>query len=213
MEKLKISLPVIVEGRYDKSALSAVMEGTVIPVGGFAIFNDRQKQEFLRRVAGERGVILLTDSDGGGRQIRSFLLGILPKEKVHQLFIPRVPGKERRKKHPSRAGVLGVEGMDDKTLRRLLAPFADGAEAPVSRPVTKTDLYVAGLSGPPDAVARRAALCRRFSLPEDMTANGLLEALNLLVGYEAFCAAVEQIDGENAGQGKPEQEEQKGRDG
>ena len=111
MERLKISRPVIVEGKYDKITLSSVIDAHVIPTGGFSLFRAEEKKALLRRLAEAHGVIVLTDSDGGGKQIRAFLSGILPKEKVTHLYIPALSGKERRKEKPGKAGLLGVEGM------------------------------------------------------------------------------------------------------
>ena len=128
MEKMKISLPIIVEGRYDKSALSGYIDGVILTTGGFSVFNNKEKQALLRRI-GADGVIILTDSDGGGKQIRSFLLSTLDKDKVHNLFIPKIFGKEKRKRAPSRSGTLGVEGMEKETIlywnRKTLIPVWD----------------------------------------------------------------------------------------
>ena len=118
MEKVKISLPIIVEGRYDKSALMGFLDANIITTGGFSIFNNKEKQALIRRIA-ERGIIVLTDSDGGGKQIRKFLCGIIPSDKIHNLYIPKIEGKESRKRKPSADGTLGVEGMDKETILRL----------------------------------------------------------------------------------------------
>ena len=192
-KKIKLKLPLVVEGRYDKATLSGFISGTVITTGGFSIFNNKEKQALIRRIAKD-GVIVMTDSDGGGRQIRAFLSGIIPKDKIHHLFIPEIEGKEGRKARPSRSGRLGVEGMSREVLERLLLPFADGGEA-VSRgrEITKTDLYLDGLSGRDNSAERRAALCSLCELPSDMTANALLEALNLLYGYDEYKKLVSQI--------------------
>ncbi|MBQ2877293.1 MAG: DUF4093 domain-containing protein [Clostridia bacterium] len=192
-KKIKLKLPLVVEGRYDKSTLSGFISGTVITTGGFSIFNNKEKQALIRRIAKD-GVIVMTDSDGGGRQIRAFLSGIIPKDKIHHLFIPEIEGKEGRKARPSRSGRLGVEGMSREVLERLLLPFADGGEA-VSRgrEITKTDLYLDGLSGRDNSAERRAALCSLCELPSDMTANALLEALNLLYGYDEYKKLVSQV--------------------
>ena len=115
MEKIKISLPIIVEGRYDKSTLSGFIDATIITTGGFSIFNNKEKQALIRRI-GEGGIIVLTDSDGGGKQIRKFLAGILPSDKIHNLYIPKIEGKESRKRKPSASGNLGVEGMEKEVL-------------------------------------------------------------------------------------------------
>ncbi len=198
MEKKKISLPIIVEGKYDKNTLSQIFDARIFTLGGFGVFNSKEKQSLLRRIAKD-GVILLTDSDGGGRQIRSFLLGILPPDKVKNVYIPVIEGKEKRKTKASRSGVLGVEGMSRDVLERLLAPFVDdGGRVELSarndgKMITKVDFYLDGLSGKDNSSERRCALCRHFDLPEDMTAKALIEALNLLVGYEEYKNAVSTL--------------------
>ena len=197
-ERIKISLPIAVEGKYDKSTLLSIFDTTVITVGGFGVFNSKEKQILIRRIA-SNGIIILTDSDGGGKVIRSFLNGIIPKDKIYNVYIPKVKGKEKRKSAPSKEGLLGVEGMGRDVLVRLLAPFAeDGGRVTFSceksgREITKLDLFEDGLSGSDNATARRAALCRLFELPEDMTAKALLEALNLLVGYDEYRRAVDSL--------------------
>lgn len=186
MEKVKVNLPIIVEGRYDKSALSGFLDATIITTGGFSIFNDKEKQALLRRVSAN-GVILLTDSDGGGKQIRKFLQGILPPDKIHNLFIPKIEGKESRKRHKSAAGTLGVEGMEKDVILRLLTPFIDGEKVVENtRMITKVDFFADKLTGCDGASENRAWLCRECNLPEDMTPNALLEAMNLLYGYDEY---------------------------
>ena len=186
MKKVKVNLPIIVEGRYDKSALSGFLDATIITTGGFSIFNDKEKQALLRRISAN-GVILLTDSDGGGKQIRKFLQGILPPDKIHNLFIPKIEGKESRKRHKSAAGTLGVEGMEKDVILRLLTPFIDGEKVVENtRMITKVDFFADKLTGCDGASENRAWLCRECNLPEDMTPNALLEAMNLLYGYDEY---------------------------
>lgn len=186
MEKTKISLPIIVEGRYDKSALSGFVDATILTTDGFSIFNNKEKQALLRRVAKD-GIIVLTDSDGGGKQIRSFLAGILPSDKIYNLYIPKIEGKERRKRKPSASGNLGVEGMDKEIILRLLSPFAEGENsAKEGKMITKVDFFTDKLTGCESASKNRAILCRECGLPDDMTPNALLEAMNLLYGYEEY---------------------------
>ena len=186
MEKIKISLPIIVEGRYDKSALSGFIDATIITTGGFSIFNDKEKQALLRRIS-VGGVILLTDSDGGGKQIRKFLSGILPPDKIHNLYIPKIAGKESRKRKPSASGNLGVEGMDKEVLLRLLSPFETGEKpAKSGKMITKVDFFLDKLTGCEGATENRRKLCEACDLPDDMTPNALLEAMNLLYGYEEY---------------------------
>ena len=192
MEKVKISLPIIVEGRYDKSALSGYLDAKIITTGGFSIFNDKEKQALLRRIS-EGGVILLTDSDGGGHQIRRFLKSILPPEKMHNLYIPRIEGKESRKRKASKAGTLGVEGMEKDVILHLLKPFVEGKnEQKDVKMITKVDFFLDKLTGCEGASENRAALCRECNLPEDMSPNALLEAMNLLYGYDEYKAIIEK---------------------
>ncbi len=189
MEKKKIPLPIIVEGKYDKATLSGTFECTVISVGGFGIFNSKEKQALLRKLCAS-GAIILTDSDGGGTQIRSFLSGILPKEKIYHAYIPRVEGKEKRKTKAGRAGLLGVEGMSRGTLERVLAPFIeDGERAEFSvkkdgEMLTKVDFFEHGLTGAENSAERRDRLSELAGLPTGMTPNALLEAINLLYTYD-----------------------------
>ena len=186
MEKIKISLPIIVEGRYEKSTLSGFIEGTIITTDGFSVFNNKEKQSLIRRVAKD-GIIVLTDSDGGGKQIRSFLSGIIPKDKIHNLYIPKIEGKESRKRKASKAGTLGVEGMEKDVLTRLLEPFSNGnSPAKSSKMITKVDFFCDKLTGCDNAAANRARLCEMCELPTDMTPNALLEAMNLLYGYDGY---------------------------
>lgn len=180
----KLKYPIIVEGRYDKSAILGMFSGTVITTEGFGIFNNKEKQSLIRRVAAD-GIILLTDSDGGGVQIRSFLSGILPREKIYQLYIPKLEGKERRKTHRGRAGLLGVEGVGGEVLRELLMPFTvEGGGEAHGGGLTKFDMFTLGLSGSDNASAKRDALCRELSLPDGMSAKALLEALNIVSDKE-----------------------------
>lgn len=186
MEKIKIDLPIIVEGRYDKSALMGYLDAKIITTGGFSIFNDKEKQALIRRI-GENGIILLTDSDGGGKQIRKFLQGIIPKEKIHNLYIPKIEGKEKRKSKASKEGTLGVEGMEKEVILRLIAPFVSGEGAQKdTKMITKVDFFQDKLTGCDNASENRAWLCRECNLPDDMTPNALLEAMNLLYGYDEY---------------------------
>lgn len=194
MEKYRITLPIIVEGRYDKSALMGFLDARIITTGGFSIFNDKEKQSLIRRI-GEGGIIILTDSDGGGKQIRKFLSSIITSDKIHNLYIPKVEGKEARKKKPSKAGTMGVEGMEKDVILRLLEPFTEGKnQENVGKMITKVDFFLDKLSGCPDSSQKRRALCKLCDLPDDMTANALLEAMNLLYGYEEYKRLVLELN-------------------
>lgn len=186
----KIREVIVVEGRYDKNALKQIVDATVVETYGFGVFNDRERLALLRRLAAERGLILLTDSDGAGFVIRNFLKGAIPKSQLKQAYIPDIRGKERRKAAPGREGKLGVEGMPPQILLEALeragATFEDGALSAERRPITKADFYTLGLTGGPDSAAKRAALLKKLDLPERMTANALLEAVNILYTREEF---------------------------
>ena len=193
-EKLFVKTPIIVEGKYDKITLSSILDANIIQTDGFALFNKKEKLSLIKRLGERHGVILLTDSDGGGRQIRSYLLSALPPDKVINLYIPQIKGKERRKKTASRAGYLGVEGIDADTLYSMFLPFSDKAEAKKETdPVTKTDFYFDGLSGGEGSEARRKALAAALSLPTDMSANALLCAINLLIDRDEYKKTVETL--------------------
>ena len=189
--KPRVRQVIVVEGRYDKNALSQVVDAVIVETGGFSVFHDREKLAYLRRLAAARGVILMTDPDGAGFVIRNHLKGVLPPEQILQAYVPDVYGKERRKRKGGKEGKLGVEGMPPavllEALRRCGATW-EGEEAPAAPlRLTKADLLEKGLIGP-DSAARRQALCRKLSLPERMTSNALLQALNTLLTEEEWAA-------------------------
>ena len=189
--KPRVKEVIVVEGRYDRNTLLQAVDATVVEAGGFALFRDREKVAYLCVLAEKRGIILLTDADSAGFVIRNHLKGCLPPERVKQAYIPDVYGKERRKKKSGKEGKLGVEGMTPQVLtdalRRAGATF-EGEDAPRrSAGITKADLLDKGLIGPGSA-ERRATLQRELGLPARLTANGLLEALDLLLTREEFDA-------------------------
>ena len=189
---LEISRPIVVEGKYDKIKLSRIVKAHIVTTDGFGIFSKSQKAALIRRLAEANGVIVLTDSDGAGLVIRNYLRNILPPNKIIHLYTPRIKGKEKRKSAPSKEGVLGVEGMELAWLEKTLAPFADGGAKPRMQ-LTKADMYEFGLSGRPDSEARRKELSLLLHLPDNLSANALLEAICLLVTREEFDRAIEAL--------------------
>ncbi len=189
MNKPKIREVIVVEGRYDKNALAQVVDASVVEVGGFAVFNDAQQLSLLRRLAETRGLVIFTDPDGAGFVIRGHLKGALPKERVKHAYAPDVYGKEKRKRRGGKEGKLGVEGMRPdvliEALRRAGATFEGENAAARSAPITKADMLDAGLIGD-GSVAKRAALVKELDLPECLSANALLDVLNLLMTREEF---------------------------
>lgn len=199
MDKLFIDIPVVVEGKYDKNTLLQIIDATVITTGGFSVFNSKEKRSLILKLAEKKGIILLTDSDGGGTQIRKYLLGILPKEKVYNLYIPKIEGKERRKEKKSKSGVLGVEGMKREVIENLFLPFARSGGVSQKelffkrKMITKLDFFEDGLSGGADASKKRDAVAARFNLPSGMSAKALLEALNIVAGYDEYKSALSEV--------------------
>lgn len=190
MKKLKIIYPVIVEGKYDKIRLTSIFEAHVVTTDGFGVFNKKEKMALIRALAAESRLIVLTDSDGAGKLIRSHLTGSVPKEKLIQLYIPRVEGKERRKEAPSAEGTLGVEGMSNDVLYDLLLPYTEEGEPIEANPISKTDLYIDGLTGGENSKEKRDALAASLGLPPNMTPNALLEALRVVCPYEKYLKLV-----------------------
>lgn len=198
MDKLKIPYPIIVEGKYDKLKLSLVCEGLIIKTDGFGVFKKNEKAALIRALASKTPLIVLTDSDGGGRVIRSHVSSLVPRDKLIQLYIPRIDGKEKRKSAPSKEGTLGVEGMENGLLYELLRPFSEenGGEAAfklqkiANNPLKKVDLYIDGLTGGENSALKRDEVAKKFGLPEGMSAGALLEALRVVASYEEYLEAV-----------------------
>lgn len=181
-EKIKLSRAVVVEGRYDKIKLSGLVDAVIIVTNGFGIYNNKELRRLIRFYAEKQGLIVLTDSDAAGRQIRGYIKSILPKElhdRVASVHIPQIKGKERRKTAPSKEGTLGVEGIPADTLRQLLTEFEEKDNRPSNdRPLTKNELYQYGLSGCPDSSAKREQLEEKLGIPKGLSPKALLDLLN-----------------------------------
>ena len=197
---IRVKEAILVEGRYDVNTVRQVVDAVVLESGGFRIFNDKEQLGLLRRIAVTRGLIVLTDSDGAGFVIRNYLKGALPAGSIKQAYIPDVSGKERRKRHGSKEGKLGVEGMRPETileaLRRAGATFEqadDNVAEQAAAPITKADFYEWGLSGRPDSAQRRAAVLKALDLPARMTANALLEFINAVGTREQIEDVLQQF--------------------
>lgn len=203
-ERLRVKYPVIVEGRYDKARLSSFLQGEIIQTDGFGIFSHKEKLRLIRRLAEQGPVVVLTDSDRAGFRIRGHIAGAVPPERLIHVYIPRVPGKERRKARPSAEGTLGVEGIDIPVLREALAragALEEGPEPPPREPITKGDLFALGLSGGEGSAALRRALLRRLELPEGIGANALPGILTRLTTPGELSALVKTLKEERDGAG------------
>ena len=193
---VRIKEAIVVEGRYDKNTLSQIVDAPILETSGFGIFKDKQQMSFLRRVAETRGLIVFTDSDGAGFVIRNHIKSAIPGKYLKHAYTPDIFGKERRKAAPGKEGKLGVEGMDPQTiidaLRRAGATL-EGEAAESRNQITKQDLMELGLSGGADASAKRLILLKKLGLPERMSANALLQALNLLYSLEELQELVREL--------------------
>lgn len=195
MNKLIIRQAIVVEGRCDINALKRVADAMIIETSGFRIFSDKEKLALLRRLANDRGLIILTDSDSAGFVIRNHLRGALPKDGVTHAYIPSVKGKERRKRTPSKEGLLGVEGMEDAVIAEALERAgASFVPAGTVGNITKADLYGDGFSGRSNSAKRRAALLASANLPSGMGVNAMLEALNLFYDRDGYNQLVKSLD-------------------
>jgi ribonuclease M5 len=194
MEKIKLNRAVVVEGKYDKIKLSAIIDGVILTTNGFGIFKDEELRRLICFYAERSGLIIMTDSDGAGRKIRAHIKSIVPKRyhaDIVNIHIPQIKGKEKRKSAPSKEGTLGVEGIDTKMLRALLERYCADGTADKGEPITKNDMYMLGLSGRTDSSARRESLAARLELPGGLSSSALLDLLNTLYGREEL----EQICG------------------
>ena len=197
---IKIKEAIVVEGRYDKNTLSQIIDAPIFETSGFGIFKDKAQMALLRRVAQSRGLIVFTDSDGAGFVIRNYIKSAIPAEFLKHAYTPDIMGKERRKASPGKEGKLGVEGMTREiileALRRAGATFDDGiAQRGVQ--ITKQDMAALGLSGSANSSALRQALIKKLDFPSHMSANALLQALNLLYSLEELTDIVENLEYSN----------------
>ena len=197
---VKINEAIVVEGRYDKNTLSQILDAPILETSGFGIFKDKQQMALLRRIAETRGLIVFTDSDGAGFVIRNHIKSAIPGKYLKHAYIPDIYGKEKRKAAPGKEGKLGVEGMTKEvileSLRRAGATI-DGEEAAPVRQITKQDLMELGLSGTPEASQNRLKLLKKLNLPEHMSPNAMLQALNLLYTLEKLTTIVETLENHN----------------
>lgn len=192
---IKLTKPVIVEGKYDIIKLSNLIDGLIIKTDGFGIFKDKEKQKLIRRLAGETGIIVLTDSDSAGFLIRNFLTSSLPADKITHVYIPDVFGKEKRKTEAGKEGKLGVEGMREEILLEAFRKAGVVGETTTEkrRLITNVDLYEYGFSGRPNSQEKRKLLLKKLSLPERLSTSSLVKILNTFVTYEDFINIAKEI--------------------
>ena len=190
---IRIREAIVVEGRYDKNTLAQIVDAPIFETSGFGIFKDKQQLALLRQVAQKRGLIVLTDSDGAGFVIRNHLKSVIPSHQLKHAYIPDIAGKERRKAAPGKEGKLGVEGMRPEILLdalRKAGATVEGESQTRQRGITKQDMMALGLSGGPDSSEKRKVLLKRLGLPEHMSANAMVQALDLLYSKEELEALI-----------------------
>lgn len=193
---VKIKEAIVVEGRYDKNTLSQILDAPILETSGFGLFKDKKQMKLLRQVAEKRGLIVFTDPDGAGFVIRNHIKSVIPAKYLKHAYIPDIAGKEKRKAAPGKEGKLGVEGMTPdvilEALRRSGATI-EGESVVDTSTITKQDLMELGLSGGVDASAKRLALLKKLDLPEHMSTNAMLQALNLLMDLEELEAVLRDL--------------------
>ena len=193
---VKIKEAIVVEGRYDKNTLSQIVDAPIFETNGFGIFKDKAQMQLLRQVAEKRGLIVFTDADGAGFVIRNHIKSAIPGKYLKHAYTPDIMGKERRKAAPGKEGKLGVEGMRPEIILEALnkaGATIEGEEVAARHEITKQDFMELGLSGGADASAKRLALLKKLALPEHMSANAMLQALNLLYSKEEIAALVKNL--------------------
>lgn len=186
-EKIKLTEAVIVEGKYDKIKLSNILDAFIIETNGFAIFKDKSKLSFIKKLAEERGIIILTDSDHAGFMIRNYISSGVPKEQIKNVYIPDIFGKEKRKDTPSKEGKLGVEGMTKEVILASLEKAGVSSTSSVcDNPITTVDFYDLGLTGGANSKAKRKAVCKALDLPEFLSTSSLIYCINNFMTKEEF---------------------------
>lgn len=193
---VKIKEAILVEGRYDKNTLCQIVDAPILETSGFGIFKDKKQMALLRQVAEKRGLIVFTDSDGAGFVIRNHVKGAIPAKYLKHAYIPDIQGKEKRKAAPGKEGKLGVEGMSREIILEALrrsGATVEGEESSSFHQITKQDLMDLGLSGSADASQKRLALLKKLNLPEHLSPNAMLQALNLLLTLEELENILQEV--------------------
>ena len=195
---VKIKEAIVVEGRYDKNTLSQIVDAPILETSGFGIFKDKQQMKLLRQIAEKRGLIVFTDADGAGFAIRNHIKSAIPGKYLKHAYTPDIFGKERRKAAPGKEGKLGVEGMRPEiiveALQKAGATIEGETDKRTVQEITKADLVILGLSGIPGSEERRKKLVKKLDLPERISPNALLQALNLLYTLEELTELMEHIN-------------------
>lgn len=193
-EKIKIHEAVIVEGRYDKIKLSNIIDAFILETDGFSIFKDKKKLTFIKKLALERGIVVLTDSDHAGFMIRSHISSAVPKSQIKNVYIPDVYGKEKRKAAPSKEGKIGVEGMSTEVILNAFEKAGvTASKVTCDNPVTTADFFELGLTGGANSKEKRKELCAELDLPEFLSVSSLISCINNMMSKEEFTEKVKAM--------------------
>ncbi|MCH5303794.1 MAG: DUF4093 domain-containing protein [Ruminococcus sp.] len=194
---ISVKEAIIVEGRYDKIKLKSIVDTPIIDTGGFRVFKDKEKQNLIRKIAKQRGILILTDSDSGGFVIRNFLRGVVPENEIKHAYIPQLKGKEKRKSDFSKEGFLGVEGVEEEIIINAIknsgATVFNESTVVKSGEIKKTDLYELGLTGRENSAHLRHKLLKKLELPSYLTTNAMLSVLNCLYSLKELNELIESI--------------------
>lgn len=195
-KRIKIKETIIVEGKYDKIRLSPLFDACIIELGGFQIYNNKDRLALIRKIAEKTGIIILTDSDSSGFKLRHYITSAVPKAQITNVFIPNVSGKEKRKAKPGKENLIGVEGMTTEVLLDAFRKAGIDPETGTSErkePFSKAFLYELGLSGGTGSSELRRKVCEHYSLPKMLSANSLAEILPIITTEADFISALEEI--------------------
>ncbi|MBQ4154654.1 MAG: DUF4093 domain-containing protein [Clostridia bacterium] len=191
---ISLDMPIIVEGKYDKIKLSSIVDSTIITTEGFGIFKNKDRVQLIKKLAEKKGVIVLTDSDSAGSIIRSYLKNIIGEEKIYNVFLPEIKGKERRKITPSAEGLLGVEGVDKEIILSALKRFLPDNKFQPKEPITKAFLMQCGLSGCENSSQLRKEVLKKLNIPNSVAPNTLLRVLNDISSREEILKIIKEIN-------------------
>ena len=194
--RIKIKETIVVEGKYDKIRLAPLFDANIIELGGFRIYNNKDRLALIRRIAEKNGIIILTDSDSAGFRLRHYLSSAVPKANIKNVFIPNVSGKEKRKAKPGKENLIGVEGMTTEVLLSAFKKAGIDPESGISErtePFSKTFLFEIGLSGGTNSSEIRKKLCEYYNLPKMLSANSLAEILPIITTKAELLSAIEKI--------------------
>ncbi|MBE6032773.1 MAG: ribonuclease M5 [Firmicutes bacterium] len=142
---------IVVEGRDDERAVRAAVDAEIIATHGFGISAATFSR--IEKAAESRGIIIFTDPDHAGEQIRKRLEKRFPDAK--HAFLPR--------EEAEKAGDIGIENASPESIREALGKarasvLQDAAE------FTQADLYRYGLAGEEGSAERRDKLGKALGI-------------------------------------------------